>query len=267
MKRILTTITALFVCTQMLANELPLEERIRLDAEKWAQQVKTLELKEQESLAKLVKLSIETMEACQQFRKFMAGFLTTTQTVCENGLLNKEQTTTTMDMTKLSIALLKSAEFYRTTFTKWENLINQFEQGDGFSQKCLDLYEQHRINGQKHVLAYLENKKTTTENLTTKYGQLLATITQEMTTKLQNIYSYLDEAVDSIEENQQTLFKINMTSLAANIMLEKSFAGLQTSLQANKPKEIIQQASLSIFEIYLDALKKNTDVDFENLPN
>ena len=267
MKQLAAIFAPILICSQLIASETTtLDSIVRLEAQNWAQKVASLENKEeQQALAELVHLSIKVTETDKSFRTFIAGFINMAQTICQNGLQLKKQTHTIMNVTKLSIALLKTSETYRTIFNKWKTLTKLFEQKNNFSDDSINLYNLLNKNIQKNIIDFFENKKKTTNILVEKYNQLLAVTPQKMTTDLQNIYSHLDNVVDSIEENQQTLFKINMTSLAADIVWKESFIGIQTALKANKPKEIVQQASLIIFQTYFDELKNNIEIDTKKL--
>jgi len=263
MKKILATITLIFLCSQLIATQIEnIIQQAQREAQVWAQEVVTLETKEQKALTTTIQLSFDVAKQDQLFRKFMTGFLTMMQTICEIDLQKKETTYTPMDLTKISIALLTAKKTYKKTFNSWKTQTEQFEKEKSvFSEKCITLYEKLKHNIQNNLLAFLQQHAALTKNLLENNKKALFLVPETIHSNLQELYNYTDQTMDSIKEEQKTLFSINMLNLAGDTVRRQTFAAIQAATQANKPKEILQQVIQSVFQAYLEQLESQIQTD------
>ena len=259
MKRFFIALTPLLCCQLAVANP-ELAEQIRPEAQAWAQNAATLEQNEQEALTNFISLQLEVARQDQRFRKFMAAFLNMTQAICEQGLQQKEPSYKTMDVTKRTTALLTTAQLYHKSCNELRELTKQFEQDNVFCAECIDMYNQLKQNMQDALLGFLQQHSEMTNLLLKKNKENLLIQPQLMNAHLHELFLYTDKTVQTVQEDQRNIFKINMLSLAADIVWKESFAGIQTALQANKQKEILQDVTVTLLQIYDEALKKEIEV-------
>ena len=240
---------------------------VRIEAQAWVQELKELEIENQQLLAGVIYWSTQIAQASQLYRKLMTLFIKMAQNICENGLQQKEQTYTGLQVAERAVALLNFSETYKTLFENWKTHIDLFEQENQLSEKSIELYEQLSENTQQNVYQFLEENEPWIAALLAKNEEQLELILEKLDTKLYDLQDRYYQTVDSIEPEQKTLFGINMMTLAADVMWEKSFLGIQAALRASRPKEIIEQITQNIFDVYFQELCENSDFDWQTFFN